>query len=115
MRKNESDLQENRRRGGFGLPLGLILLFLLLSFPSASLAAELSGEVVAKNGEPKAGVRVELVGPQKKLAITDGQGKFSTSLKDGSYSVRITDGKRNMVFENVDVRKDRSQTFTLLW
>ena len=94
---------------------GLILLFLVLLFPSASLAGELSGTVVAKNGQPKARLRVELVGPQKRLVITDAQGKFKVSLRDGSYSVRITDGKRDMVFEDVDARSDRSQTFKLLW
>jgi hypothetical protein len=115
MRQQEIQPNERGRSGRRGLVFGLALLIAVFSFPSRALAAELTGTVVDSSDRPRRRARVELLGPEKKLLVTDGDGRFTVSLRDGTYRVRITDGRRSMVFENVDVFGELSRTFTLEW
>ena len=71
--------------------------------------------VVDSNDQPKAKVRVQFFGPDRKVLVTNSEGKFKVSLKDGTYRVKITDGKKSMEFENVPVGGNVTREFKLLW
>jgi len=81
--------------------LALLLLSAVLMRPAAVHADLLEGYVVGQDGEPKAYVRVNIIGPQKRTVVTDEDGRFTVDLLAGRYTVRVTDNRRRMDFRGI--------------
>lgn len=80
-------------------------------------AGTLAGQVLTKDGTPKPNVRVDLLGPDKKVLLSNSQGKFNVSLSAGYYTVRITDANRQMNFPETSIPASGTvtRTFQLKW
>ena len=91
-------------------------MLLTLSLPLAAYAGTLSGHVEGKDGEAKPSVRVDLTGPDTKVAFTDADGNFKVELEDGTYVVLITENRRRMEFKvTLPLKSDEPRTFRLNW
>jgi hypothetical protein len=61
-------------------------------------SADLAGVVTDKNGTPRSGVVVDVLGPSKTYTQTDGTGNFVVHVSPGNYTVRVRDGNHHQEF-----------------
>jgi hypothetical protein len=94
-----------------------VMLSAMLWVAPAS-SGTLAGTVIGTAQNPKAFVRVEIVGPQSLTTFTNQEGTFSAKLAGGRYVVRILEANRRMEFPVEIPGDDRStvtSTFKLPW
>ena len=84
----------SKRLGSTRHILGLVLLAGFLSVGVPSLAGTLEGTIISANGEPRPYARVNAIGPQQRVTVSDQEGKFRIDAAGGIYLIRVIDGKR---------------------
>ena len=73
------------------LGLGLFAGFLSVGVPS--LAGTLEGTIIGANGEPRPYARVNAIGPQQRVTVSDQEGKFRIDAAGSSYLIRVVEGR----------------------
>jgi len=97
------------------IPVAALLFLSFLTCPA--VAGTLEGAVKGKGGELKRYVRVQIGGEETKTTFTDRNGRFSIEVRDGKYTVTITERNRSMRFE-IDVpmtEEQKKEGFKLNW
>ncbi len=82
---------------------------------SALHAGELAATVISKQGNPKPGVIVEVLGPTKIFTQTDPAGRFHVNLPRGNYVIRVRDSNMAMSFSQEVGDDSRTATYQLIW
>ena len=63
---------------------------LLLALAQPLRAGTLEGQVVGPDGSPRPNVRIDLFGPQKRVTVTDQDGRFTVKAAGGTYRIRFS-------------------------
>lgn len=59
-----------------------------------ALAGTLEGTIIGANGQPRPYARINAVGPQQRVTVSDQNGEFRVDAAGGAYLIRVIDGKR---------------------
>ena len=77
-------------RLGLRLAPALLAAALLLTTAQTLWAGILEGQVVGADGQPLANLRIDIFGPQKRVTVTDQEGRFAVDAPGGVYRIRIS-------------------------
>ena len=66
----------------------------VLSVAASAVAGTLEGTIIGANGEPRPYARVNAVGPQQRVTVSDQEGRFRIDAAGGVYLIRVIEGKR---------------------
>lgn len=97
--------------------VGSLFLILLIGilFSTHAAAASLKGIVQGSSGAPKGYVQVDAYGPENKRTFTDQNGKFIMNLREGDYTIQISERDRVEVFKVSIASQGLEKTFVIKW
>lgn len=101
-------------RNGRVVSFFLILLIGIL-FGTYAAAASLKGIVQGSSGAPKGYVQVDAYGPENKRTFTDQNGKFIMILREGDYTIQISERDRVVDFKVSLTSQGLEKTFVINW